>query len=110
MKNQGQRLKQIRKHYGFTQTQLADYLGVKQGQIAKIENGQRKIKPNMAEQICRLFKIDDVWFVYGEGGCGLEYDVKTPKRINPHDIANMNKIISNIEYLSDVTSNIKEES
>ena len=33
----GERLKRIRLEHNFTQKQIADYLGFKQGQIAKLE-------------------------------------------------------------------------
>ena len=40
----GQRLRELRLHYGFTQQQVADYLEIDQSNYSKIENGKRTIR------------------------------------------------------------------
>ena len=40
----GDRIKKLRKMHNFTQKQVADYLGFKQTQIAKLESNDRKLK------------------------------------------------------------------
>lgn len=69
----GEKLRESRKAWGFTQTQVADYLGISQGQIVKLEKGSRKIrKASMLEKICLLYRIDDEWLLYDKGDSGLK--------------------------------------
>ena len=68
MNEMGSRLKHIRKKRGFTQKQVANYLGISQGQLARLENGSRRLrKVSMLEQLCLLYNIDEDWLLYGEG-------------------------------------------
>lgn len=64
----GMRLKEARKWWGFTQSQVADFLGISQGQMAKLENGRRKLRDNdLINEICNLYLIDEDWLLYEEG-------------------------------------------
>ena len=40
----GQRLRELRLHYGFTQQQVADYLEMDQSNYSKIEKGKRHLR------------------------------------------------------------------
>lgn len=70
-KEVGERLVLARKHYGFTQKQVADYLGITQGQMSKLEGGVRTLKTSLMEQLCALYNIDEDWLVYGDGDSKL---------------------------------------
>lgn len=67
----GERLVQARKHYGFTQKQVADYLGITQGQMSRLERGTRSLKISLLEQLCSLYNIDEEWVVDGVGDSKL---------------------------------------
>lgn len=58
-KNIQKKLKQLRKESGLTQKQLAEYLGVDQSQISRLENGARKVNLTLVMKICCLFGCDE---------------------------------------------------
>ena len=106
MENSGKRLKFLRKSWGFTQKEMADYLGLAQGQIAKMENGSRSIRPEAVEKICLLFNINPEWFLYGEGSSNFKR-AHIAKGTNLETISKMNKIIRNVEFLADITKDLE---
>ena len=61
----GERLKALRKKHHFTQKQIADYLEFQQGQIAKLENNQRKLKVSSLEKLCELYNCDEEYILEG---------------------------------------------
>lgn len=108
----GERLKSLRKKHHFTQKQIADYLEFQQGQIAKLENNQRKLKVSSLEKLCELYNCDEEYILEGiEDNYNPKIAFRSNvKNLNLNTIADMNKIIKNIEFLSDITSNIDESS
>lgn len=74
------RLKQLRKEHGLTQTQLAEKLDVASGTVAMWETGKRKPNFEMVDRICSLFdrRID---YVMGSS------DDKTPYHV-PEEVIN----------------------
>lgn len=106
----GDRLKSLRKQHHFTQKQIAKYLDFQQGQIAKLENNQRKLKVSSLEKLCELYNCDEDYILEGIED---NYNHKLAFRSNVKDlnldtIADMNKIIKNVEFLSDITKDIDE--
>lgn len=61
----GQRLKKLRKDWGFTQKQVAEYLGVTQSQVARIEKGIRPLREEHIDKICLLYRIDEFQLLNG---------------------------------------------
>lgn len=53
----GQRVAQLRKELGWTQTQLAQALGISQQLIAAYERGARKIPASTLPTLARLFAV-----------------------------------------------------
>lgn len=107
----GERLKYLRKSHHFTQKQIAKYLDFQQGQIAKLENNQRKLKVSSLEKLCQLYNCDEEYITEG-----IEDNTKhniafrsNVENLNLDTIANMNKIIRNIEFLADKSKNIPQE-
>lgn len=97
----GDRLKKLRKNYNFTQAQVADYLGYNQGQIAKIENNTRNLTVSSLEKLCVLYNCPKEYVLYG---CPYELP-RFKSYVNDIDlntIAQMNYIIMNLEFLSDL--------
>lgn len=104
----GDRLKYLRKSHHFTQKQIAKYLDFQQGQIAKLENNQRKLKVSSLEKLCQLYNCDEEYITEG-----IKDDTKhniafrsNVENLNLETISNMNKIIRNIEFLADKSENI----
>jgi len=106
----GDRLRKLRKQHKFTQKQIAGYLDFQQGQIAKLENDQRRLKVSSLEKLCELYNCPEEYILNGDE----KYSKKdfafrsTIKDINLNTVAKMNRIIQNIETLSDLKNNSKE--
>lgn len=62
-----QRLKEFRKACGITQQGLADRLGLKQNTIASYEIGKLSPSDRTISDICREFRVSEVWLRTGEG-------------------------------------------
>ena len=102
----GERLKRIRLEHNFTQKQIADYLGFKQGQIAKLESNERKLKSDSLTKLSNLYRCSPEYIILGIG----EYSKtnlafrSNEKNLSLDDIAEMNRIIDNLEFLSRITN------
>ena len=104
----GDRLKLLRKSHHFTQKQIAKYLDFQQGQIAKLENNQRKLKVSSLEKLCQLYNCDEEYITSGikdETKHNIAFRSNV-ENLNLDTIANMNKIIRNIEFLADKTESL----
>lgn len=91
MKN---RLKELRKELGLSQTEFANRLGLTQSTIALLEHGKTPITDKHIKPICSVFNVNENWFKTGEGHMFSEDPVielidKTASRLNA----------SNQEYL-----------
>ena len=101
----GERLKRIRLEHNFTQKQIADYLGFKQGQIAKLESNERTLKSDSLIKLSNLYRCSPEYIILGIG----EYSKtnlafrSNEKNLSLDDIAEMNRIIDNLEFLSRIT-------
>lgn len=52
----GERLRELRLTYGFTQQQVADYLEIDQSHYSKMENGKRRLRSlHQLEDLCDLY-------------------------------------------------------
>ena len=102
----GERLKRIRLEHNFTQKQIADYLGFKQGQIAKLESNERTLKSDSLIKLSNLDRCSPEYIILGIG----EYSKtnlafrSNEKNLSLDDIAEMNRIIDNLEFLSRITN------
>lgn len=101
----GDRLKKLRKNYNFTQSQIAEYLDFNQGQIAKLENNQRNLTVSSLEKLCELYNCSEEYILEGD----TEYYKpdfafrSEVKDLDLNTLAKMNRIIGDIEFLSDIT-------
>jgi transcriptional regulator with XRE-family HTH domain len=88
----GNVIKEIRKASKLSQEQVAQYLGIDQTTLAKIENGTRNLNTTLVEKLNNLF------------GCG-ELNFSKPKEITKEDleaIADVNKIVLNIIFMNEI--------
>lgn len=54
----GNNIRTLRENAGFTQTNLATFLGVDQSMISKIEKGERIFSVSMIEKLATLFGVN----------------------------------------------------
>ncbi|MHB1684836.1 MAG: helix-turn-helix domain-containing protein [Bacilli bacterium] len=62
----GERIKKARSNSGFTQQQIADYIGIKRESISYFENGQREIDMLTLQKISDLCGYSMSYFVSPE--------------------------------------------
>ncbi|EHE95178.1 Predicted transcriptional regulator [uncultured Clostridium sp.] len=62
-----QRLKNIRKYFGFNQAEFAEYLGITQAAYSMIENGYRPLSDKYIRVICIIFSVSEQYLLSGEG-------------------------------------------
>lgn len=60
-------IKVLRKYLDMTQTEFGEQLNVKTSTVAGWENGLRSVNPRTINDICRVFKVDNLWLTTGEG-------------------------------------------
>ena len=61
------RLRELRKSTGLSQTDFAEKLGCGRGVIKGIEEGKTDISPAFADLICRIYGCSVIWLETGEG-------------------------------------------
>ncbi len=108
MESVGDRLKYLRKLHGFTQNQIANYLGFKQSQIVKLEKNQRTLMVSSLEDLCDLYNCSEEYILEGKGKYskpGFAFRTNT-KNLDLETMVSMNKIIKNIEYLDNITKEL----
>ena len=104
--NIGNRLKQLRIEHNFTQKQVADYLNFNQGQIAKLEKNERKLKHNSLIKLCKLYNCSPEYILKGIG----EYSKinlvfrSNNKNSELETFAEMSNIINNLEFLARINN------
>lgn len=63
----GERLKAAREAAGLNRAQLAQRLGYSVSGVGALENGQNKIKPDVAELLAPIVRSTPEWLLYGRG-------------------------------------------
>lgn len=63
----GSRVREIRKALGLTLDEFGSKLGVTKQTISRIENGVNGLTDQMVRSICREYKVNYDWLVYGDG-------------------------------------------
>lgn len=62
-----QRIRQLRKQLGLSQTEFGERLGIKQTTVAGYETGGRTPIDAVVSLICREFNVSETWLRTGEG-------------------------------------------
>ena len=60
----GERLRSLRKEYGYTQQQIADYLGISQSSLVKYEKGTRNPPLTKLLQLTDLYNTTPEYILY----------------------------------------------
>lgn len=101
MRNTGIRFKEIRARLNFTQSQVAEFIGIDRSLIAKFEKGERSIGAAPLERACRLFGCD-MNVLLGESKfepIAIAYRAKDLKNEDLDAIARVQKIALNLRTL-----------
>lgn len=62
-----ERIKRLRKELGLTQEAFSLKIDLSRNFIAQIESGKKVPSDRTIRDICRIFKVNYDWLVYGEG-------------------------------------------
>ena len=99
------RLKELRTESKITQAQLADYLGVDQSMVTKLENGSRKLNVTLIDKICNLFGCTQKYLT-GEDDryipLSFSFRANGLEKDDLESIAAVNKIIMNIRFMNEI--------
>lgn len=63
----GDRIKSVRKHFGITQAEFGEKIGVKGNTVTTYENGTRSPSDVAIVSICREYGVDEIWLREGIG-------------------------------------------
>lgn len=61
------RIKELRKFFGLTQTAFGDKIGITRNAVNNVENGRVDPSEIFIKSVCREFGVNENWFRYGEG-------------------------------------------
>lgn len=63
----GERIREIRTDYGFTQEQLSNAIFVSRALVGNIESGKANATKRFIKNFCDEFKVNEEWLLNGEG-------------------------------------------
>lgn len=66
------RIKELRKYKGMTQSEFGECIGVRGNTITTYENGTRTPSEAVLLSICRVFNVNETWLRTGEGEMFVE--------------------------------------
>lgn len=97
--------KKIREQSGFTQTNIADFLGVDQSFISKVENGERSMTADMISKVSSLFGVPVVAFEKDNASTPKINCAFRASELSIDDlktIATINKIALNANFMTEL--------
>ena len=97
----GDRLKILRKDYGYTQKQIAEYLDIDQAYISRIEKGERTLNLSLLDKICQLYNCTPD-YILGKADNYQKRSVAFGSDGNDVDlnvVAKINSVMNNLELL-----------
>lgn len=62
-----ERIKMIRERFGLTQEEFGAHISLSRPQITLMETGKRQLTERTANDICRIFGVNQEWLIHGEG-------------------------------------------
>ena len=65
-KKSGERIKVLRKAYGYTQEELADKLNISAGHIGKIETGSKGVSIDLMIDLAEIFQVSLDYLILGK--------------------------------------------
>ena len=99
-RQQGERLKSIRKDLNLSQETFANKLGVTQGHLSAMERGVRALSYKITSDLAKLIpEINVDWLMHGRGSRFLSNDAARKIISDPYQ--NIDKLSSVAEYAPD---------
>lgn len=98
----GERLKELRKHYGLTQQEFGARIGLSQTAIGMYETGKRNIDDRTTLLICKEYHVNKEWLQDGIGNkIAISYDFTLERLSEENNLSLLEKsIISAFLHLS----------
>lgn len=62
-----ERIKMIREKFDLTQEEFGERISLSRPQITLMEAGKRQLSERTANDICRVFGVNQEWLIHGEG-------------------------------------------
>ena len=62
-----ERIKELRKNLKLTMKKFGERIGVSEGAVSNIENGNRNVTEQMFKSVCREFNVSEQWLRNGTG-------------------------------------------
>lgn len=96
----GERIKNLREENGYSQTQVAEYLGIDQSNLSKIERGERKFKLGLLKKLCLLYNCSQDYILcrsdeYDKNTISFRSDGKADLKV----IAKVNETVNYLKLL-----------
>lgn len=102
IENAGTRLKKLRIKHGYTQSDVAEFLGISQSQMAKVESNKRHLKLTKILKLCDLYNVTEEYILYGEGKDTNTLYFTKQKGLSLECLSRMNKIVKNLQEMSEL--------
>ncbi len=102
----GQRIKEIRTVRGFTQSNVAEHLGISFQQLQKYETGANRVSASRMFELSKLLNVSPSFFF--EGLEGEKYETMPPMDMETARIASVLSSITNEKLKSRLNTLISE--
>ena len=105
----GERIKRLREENGYSQTQVADYLGIDQSNLSKIERGERKFKLGLLKKLCLLYNCSQDYILcrsdeYDKNSISFRSDGKVDLEV----VAKLNETVNYLKLLRKIEKRNKD--
>ena len=115
MKNENERIKEVRKALGLTLDKFGERVGMKKSSLSQVENCTNAVSGQLRTAVCREFHVREEWLRTGEGDM---FEERTPDQaivdfaadlVNVEDDAFKKRLISALARMDDQTWNAFEK-
>ena len=109
MKNENERIKEVRKTLGLTLDKFGERVGMKKSSLSQVENCTNAVSGQLRTAVCREFHVREEWLRTGEGEM---FEDRTPDQaivdfaadlVNVEDDAFKKRLISALARMDDQT-------
>lgn len=99
------KIKEFRENSGYTQKNIADFLGIDQSMVSKIEKGERSLTSDMLDSLSALFGVPVSSFSYNAAipSTALAFRASDLTGEDLQTIAFINKIALNANFMTEKT-------
>lgn len=107
----GKRLKKLRSDGKLTQAKVAEYLGLDQSMITKLEKGERSISSDVIEKLSALYCCPVDYLLDGDNGqdfCCVSFRSNSLTSDDLKSLARIHKIVLNQMELDKITGGADE--